>query len=217
MATSAPDSLQFPVTHADRVRQQILEGAVRAFSASGYQKTSVPSIAAEAGVSVGLLYRYYTGKADLFSALCTWQMDSEAESVRQALGQIDDPRQRLEHAVDLYLRRLQTADGAGLILGALAESPANEVVRLTMKRRRETVKAFVVGYLDEGMARGELEPGTPVQDFAESIAMLLDGAVTAYAVEGDGVDPARIKSAIVNLLAAALPTRSMPGGRIGRR
>jgi AcrR family transcriptional regulator len=47
---------------------QILGGASRVFARDGYEGASMSRIAAEAGVSKGTLYNYFTSKADLFAA-----------------------------------------------------------------------------------------------------------------------------------------------------
>ncbi len=49
-------------------RQQILAGAARVFAADGYEGASMSRIAAEAAVSKGTLYNYYSSKAELFAA-----------------------------------------------------------------------------------------------------------------------------------------------------
>ncbi len=47
---------------------QILNGAARVFERDGYEGASMSRIAAEAGVSKGTLYNYFTSKAELFAA-----------------------------------------------------------------------------------------------------------------------------------------------------
>lgn len=47
----------------------IFEAAKKEFSQKGYKKTSIASIAATAGVSVGTLYTYFDNKASLFEAI----------------------------------------------------------------------------------------------------------------------------------------------------
>ena len=59
-----------PAEHAAAVRERILEGAGRAFAGAGF-RANVPAIAAEAGVSVGLIYRYFDSKEELFLAVCS--------------------------------------------------------------------------------------------------------------------------------------------------
>ncbi len=46
---------------------QILNGAARVFARDGYEGASMSRIAAEAGVSKGTLYNYFTCKAELFA------------------------------------------------------------------------------------------------------------------------------------------------------
>jgi AcrR family transcriptional regulator len=47
---------------------QIMNGAALVFARDGYEGASMSRIAAEAGVSKGTLYNYFTSKADLFVA-----------------------------------------------------------------------------------------------------------------------------------------------------
>lgn len=51
-------------------RQQIITAASALFEAQGYEKTTVDQIAREAGLSHGLIYRYYKNKQAIFTA-CT--------------------------------------------------------------------------------------------------------------------------------------------------
>jgi len=53
----------------ERARQSILESALRLFSSQGYEATTMRAIAAEAGYSPGLTYRYFTGKEELVMML----------------------------------------------------------------------------------------------------------------------------------------------------
>jgi AcrR family transcriptional regulator len=53
----------------ERARQSILESALRLFSSQGYETTTMRDIAAEAGYSPGLTYRYFTGKEELVMVL----------------------------------------------------------------------------------------------------------------------------------------------------
>jgi len=197
-------------THADQVRQRILDGAARAFSVSGFQGTSVPQIAGEVGVSVGLLYRYFPSKANLFTAICMSELESEIESLTRQLSEISDPTERLRQGVEFYLRQMEQKQSAGVILGALAEAPANNEVREVMRLRATTIRDFVRGYLEEGVKAGEVPATTPIEEFTQAIAMMLDGVVTAWAISGPELDLGAVRDAIVSLLAAALQT---PGRR----
>ena len=53
---------------ADR-RQQILAAAMVCFAKRGFHQTSMHDISAEAGISVGLIYRYFENKEAVISAM----------------------------------------------------------------------------------------------------------------------------------------------------
>lgn len=65
-----------PAAGADpRKREQILEGAWRAFRDRGFDAASMEDVRREAGVSKGTLYVYFEGKEELFEALVERQRD----------------------------------------------------------------------------------------------------------------------------------------------
>lgn len=66
MFTSMMDT---PPTKGERTRQRLLDVAVEHFEQHGYAATTMRGIAAQAGVSTGLAYRYFEGKPALVVAL----------------------------------------------------------------------------------------------------------------------------------------------------
>lgn len=60
--------LLMPKVSAERLeeqRERILHAAMACFARDGFQKTTMGDIAAEAGVSDGLAYRYFSGKEEI--------------------------------------------------------------------------------------------------------------------------------------------------------
>ncbi len=57
------------VPSSDDARQQILEAALRAFAERGFHGTSIPEIAAAAGVGVASIYRRFESKEHLVNAV----------------------------------------------------------------------------------------------------------------------------------------------------
>lgn len=54
---------------AEQTRQRILDSALTLFAVKGYERTTMREIAAEAGCSLGLAYRYFAGKEDMILEL----------------------------------------------------------------------------------------------------------------------------------------------------
>lgn len=67
-------------------RTQILEAARNCFASYGFQGTSVDRIAAEAGVSVGLLYRFFDSKAAMIEAIIIEEVEAQLAQLSLAIG-----------------------------------------------------------------------------------------------------------------------------------
>jgi AcrR family transcriptional regulator len=65
-------------------RQQILDAALRAFAECGFHRTSMHDISAAAGISVGLIYRYFKNKEEVIAALAREHKKRIAEILKRA-------------------------------------------------------------------------------------------------------------------------------------
>jgi AcrR family transcriptional regulator len=193
------------------MRERILEGGRRAFIAGGFRGTSVPSIAAEAGVSVGLIYRYFPSKEELFLELCISGTPAELDELAAAIAPIEDPVERLTVAIDSYFDALTDAIGAPLVLQALAAAPSDERIQVALRRRGDDLRGFSARFVRDAMERGELGPDTDVDEIAAATGMLLDGALVAFAEQGDALDRTAVRDRIVRTVVAASGLRPAGG------
>lgn len=65
-------------------RDQIMFAAVRAFAKRGFHQTSMHDISAEAGISVGLIYRYYANKEAVIASMADQHKQHIGELLEQA-------------------------------------------------------------------------------------------------------------------------------------
>lgn len=74
------------------------------FGERDYAEVEISDIAAQAGVSRGLLYRYFTDKADLFAAVVRSELDGMAQATRRstAANRPADPFERIRVGLDAY-------------------------------------------------------------------------------------------------------------------
>jgi AcrR family transcriptional regulator len=199
-----------PAAHAEAMRERILDGGRRAFIAGGFRGTSVPSIAAEAGVSVGLIYRYFPSKEELFLELCISGTPEELTHLAERIAPIDDPVARLTVAIDSYFDALFHAIGAPLVLQALAAAPSDERIRLALRRRGDDLRGFSAAFTVDAIRRGELDPATDVDEVAATTTMLLDGALVAVAEQGDDLDRASVRDRVVRTVVATSGLHAAP-------
>src|SRR5207244_5830614 len=177
--TQAPR--ESPAAHAAAVRERIVEGASRALAASGF-RANVPAIAAEAGVSVGLIYRYFPSKEELFLAVCSQQTDAKLDELARTLAGIPDPRARLEAAISVFVTSLEEESWGAIVVHAWAEADRNPRIRDLLQRMFDQERGFAAMFIREAIARGEAAADLDVEGVSLATGMLLHGAI-AYPAE----------------------------------
>ncbi len=72
------------------VQNRILDAALSLFSENGYQATSMPEIAARAGITPGNIYRYYASKFELFYGVLEPWLNGQLDALEQRLADMQD-------------------------------------------------------------------------------------------------------------------------------
>jgi AcrR family transcriptional regulator len=152
----------------DEQRARILEGARAAFARTG-MATTMADVAAAAGVSQGLAYRYFTSKDDLVRALV-------AESVGAQDLRVEDqatPGATLERLLTVILEARREHPELFQVLYHVLEDRATPPDLLDQVRQRgmrfaELLRRLIVA----GQASGEVAGDDPDQLSAAILAML---------------------------------------------
>src|SRR5437867_10377747 len=127
--------------HADSVpdrRTQILDAALVCFAKRGFHQTSMHDISAEAGISVGLIYRYFENKEAVISAMADQhkkEIQDVLERARQAPTLLESleilftahccensPKLLSAFVVDLYAEASRNPQVADLVRDVLQTS-----------------------------------------------------------------------------------------------
>jgi AcrR family transcriptional regulator len=190
--------------HATEMRQRILDGAHRAMLSGGYRGTTMPAIAAVADVSVGLLYRYFDSKEELYLAMCEGVTQAQLDELAAQMGQIADPRERLSRAVGYFVESLDTERWGAIITTGWAEADIKPALRDMLRRRCDQIRAFATMFLREAIALGEVEPEVDVEELSLAATMLMDGVIAHQAETGDRFDPALVERSVIALIGRLL-------------
>src|SRR5437016_5431333 len=78
---------QIDSSNADR-RSQILEAALVCFAKRGFHQTSMHDISGEAGISVGLIYRYFENKEAVISEMAEAERRTRQREVTRRLWRL---------------------------------------------------------------------------------------------------------------------------------
>ena len=105
---------------ARRTRQRLIDVAGRHFAEHGYDGTSVRAVASEAGVAANLITRYFGGKAGLFAAATTIDLQARAALAGppQTLGD------RIAHGVVGRWESTGAADPLLMMIRSAGTSPS---------------------------------------------------------------------------------------------
>lgn len=100
-STPTPESDLGP--KAVRTRSAIIDSALRLFRQHGYEATTMRAIAAEAGVSVGNAYYYFSTKQHLIQAFYDRTQIEHAEAARPVLDRETDLGARMLGVIEVWL------------------------------------------------------------------------------------------------------------------
>lgn len=178
-------------------REQIIDAAVRVFTASAYSEVQVADIAAEAGVTRGLLHHYFGTKRDLYltavRAVCTVP---GADEVRTARGPL---AHRVAVSVE-WLLRTQEYFGAGWVrLAGQAASGDPEVQQILDEADRQAAERLltVVGFA-----------GTEPERQVALASAVVFGGMARFAgrawLEQETLDRDQVRALLVGTLTALL-------------
>ncbi len=190
--------------HATEMRQRILDGAHRAMLSGGYRGTTMPAIAAEADVSVGLLYRYFASKEELYLAMCDYVSQAQLDELAVQMGQITDPRERLARAIGHFVESLESEHWGAIITAGWAEADVKPDLRDLLRRRCDQIRAFAAMFLREAIARGEIEPDVDIEELSLATTMLMDGVIAHQAETGDRFDADLVTRSVIALVGRTL-------------
>lgn len=140
--------------------QELLAAALDLFVERGYAATRLEDVAAQAGVSKGTLYLYFTNKEELFKAVVR-------ENVLPAIGEAEDTVGRHEGtSADLFCNimmgwweRVGNTKLSGITKLMMAEScNFPELAKFYYEEVISRANAMIIGILERGIARGEFRP-----------------------------------------------------------
>jgi AcrR family transcriptional regulator len=75
--------------HAESQRERILDAAQKCFIEQGFHGASMARIAQEAGISVGLAYRYFDGKNAIMLAIIARELEGKRERIQELCARND--------------------------------------------------------------------------------------------------------------------------------
>jgi AcrR family transcriptional regulator len=162
--------------HLAARRQQILDAARVCFLRNGFHATSIQDVIAEAGLSVGAVYRYFPSKTGLINATAG-QFVGEVEATLRAVATDESVPlpEAMARAVDLMDRNLGTDGMMRLGVQLWAEALRDPAIGEFVAGAYRGLRATFVALAGRAQASGELPAGADPQAVGAALFSLLLG------------------------------------------
>ena len=162
-------------------RKSILSSARKLISEGGFKDAQIQTIAEQAGVSSGLVYRYFDNKSQVLIEVLSEAINSEL-LVIDAITESDlTAEQKLHKAVTTFVKR---ALNSPQLAYSLMFEPVDSLVEHERFRVKQLIKQSIIKILADGNASGEF-----VLEDLNTTALCVVGAMTFVVVEP--LDPAQ--------------------------
>jgi AcrR family transcriptional regulator len=174
--------------HLRARRQEILDGAARCFARAGFHRTTIQDIAAESGLSPGLVYRYFTDKDDMVAAIAAQWHERRAEQLLHTdvrtpgvLGDVASGYLGLLRSLADPAERERVRLGVQIWAEALRAPRIQGVVREGVDAPRE----FLTGLVRAAQERGDLRAAPPPDGLIRVFIAIYQGLALQTAWDAD--------------------------------
>ena len=114
----------------NHTRAAIERAAERQFSAHGYERASLRSIARDAAVDPALINRFFGSKAGLFAAVVSWPLDPGEVTATVLAGDREGVGQRL---AEMFIRHWGEAERRSPIIALVTAATADPAAALLLR------------------------------------------------------------------------------------
>jgi AcrR family transcriptional regulator len=178
--------------HLRARRQEILDAAAQCFARAGFHRTTVQDIAAESGLSTGLIYRYFTGKDDMVTAIAAQWHEHRNEQLHLGDDESLGP-DTVDRVTSGYLDLLRSLDDPAerqrvqLGVQVWAEALRSPQVQAVVREGVDRPRLVVAELLRAAAHRGDLPANLPADGLARVLIAIYQGLAlqTAWDAELD--------------------------------
>ena len=166
-------------------RKRFLDAARRCFARDGFHKTTMAGVCAEAGLSVGAIYLYFSSKEDLILAVVDDRMEELQDT---ATGDLEN----LQGIFSALLAPDPSLDDIRLELGALYESFSNPGLHSRIKRNSTLIEAAILKLLRSLQQQDKIRLRHDPETTAKLIHVFISGLLFEQAVSKGELDKNRL-------------------------
>ena len=164
-----------PQVKKSQVKKSILDAAFSLFAEKGYQSTSMPEIAAKAGITPGNIYRYYQSKFKLFYDVLEPWLNAQLDQLEQDTAELADDREKLRKILSFMWIDLPQAGNnfeMNLMEALATKKPSDPYSRRLLQASEERIALLLKAILPP-----HIKELFPPDDISHLMFMCHDGFV----------------------------------------
>jgi AcrR family transcriptional regulator len=162
-------------THLAARRQQILDAARTCFLRNGFHQTSMQDVTAEAGLSIGAVYRYFPSKAEIVEAIA----GQYATRIGAELADLAERGRPLADTMDAAIGVIDRATGPDgpmrLAVQVWSEALRDERIAATARTVYSRFRHTFVALAERAVESGDLPAGTDPRAVGAALFSLVIG------------------------------------------
>jgi len=162
--------------------EQVLDAAMKAFWANGYEGTSLADLVSVTGLHKGSLYQAFGDKHSLFIQTLNRYLQNIRQHKNQVLEQAATPlggvRAILHHFINMSEMDADCPQGCMAVKMLVEMAPHDAEVQRIMQEHKNTMRKTIESRVAQAQADGDLGIDKSAETIASLIMIFMDGLAT---------------------------------------
>ncbi|HEU4322464.1 MAG TPA: TetR family transcriptional regulator C-terminal domain-containing protein [Roseiflexaceae bacterium] len=163
-------------------KRDIAEAVLRLTARQGLEAASVRDVAAEAGVSVGLVQHYFRTKDEMLLFACQYMIERSGERARQWIAALPEPHSARTVLRGMLARMLPLDDERRIELriwiAFLARAVVEPALEVFMRQTHQATHKAIAMQIRRGQRNGDVEGSIDPERATIALFMLVEGLVS---------------------------------------
>jgi AcrR family transcriptional regulator len=178
-----------PASRSEEKEQRILEAVSRILARKGYAGTTIALVAAEAGVSRGLLHYYFESKEEMLAKVLKANMESNVPLLQSIFEQSDSPEAFSEQLISTLRDLMEhNPEYFNLFFEGLAVARQSTLVTEELTSIYGGFRGAFQKGLETLVEKGLINPVLPLSGLAALITGILDGMALQFVTVPQVID-----------------------------
>jgi len=169
----------------DLRKSEITQAVMKSISKHGLANTTIRGIAREGGFSSGTLAHYFTHKEQLIDFAFQAVADETHARIEQRASLCSQARDKVRVVIEELVPSPAVEVGSIISLSFWSAVPYDEKLKKKFHEVYEALRLLIRGFLEEGVAAGQVKLMGNLEDEVDFIVAIADGLLVSFLLDPD--------------------------------